>query len=551
MNEYLIRFKAFPGRTFELAVSTTFANLLALAAPIFVILVLNKFISYGVVETLYTLSSGALLSVLFEYLFRRFRYGTADLICADYNKKLPQDSLASLISDRSQIFYLLPKPIIRRLINSYTIINKNYSAKNICVIIDAPFSVFFAAIIYILSPELGILTIVIIFVFIIIIIFSFKTQRQLSSKLKAAQNDLSSLNEFILSNIETIKVYDLKYVNAKYSQEIERQVNFIDSSLTEKQDNIQALIRGGTAVLTVLIVSMGAILVVEGALNIGEMIGINILAARALLPVIAITQQSLGWVQVEEARKLVKELDIIEREKSDGIAIQNFKSHVEIKGISFFYGKSITKIIDNLTFNVSSNKPLCIHGSNGSGKTTLAKILTGQLTPQGGDIFVDGISLKQISKTWWKQQIIYVPQIPEFFNGTLRENFLAYNNKLSANDIRKLIVHVGLEDVIDESPKGIDTNINQIRKVSSIGYRKRLAFARALAFDGKIVVIDDPTIGLDKDGSKIILEILTQMAASNKSIIVFSNDERVFRGCSQFLNLDDGPQADPKSIRNS
>ena len=249
--------------------------------------------------------------------------------------------MASLISDRSQIFYLLPKPIIRRLINSYTIINKNYSAKNICVIIDAPFSVFFAAIIYILSPELGVLTIVIIFVFIIIIIFSFKTQRQLSSKLKAAQNDLSSLNEFILSNIETIKVYDLKNVNAKYSQEIERQVNFIDSSLTEKQDNIQALIRGGTAVLTVLIVSMGAILVVEGALNIGEMIGINILAARALLPVIAITQQSLGWVQVEEARKLVKELDIIEREKPEGIAIQNFKSHVEIKGISFFYRKTL------------------------------------------------------------------------------------------------------------------------------------------------------------------------------------------------------------------
>ena len=80
MNEYLIGFRAFPGRTFELAVSTIFANILALAAPIFVILVLNKFISYGVVETLYTLSSGALLSVLFEYLFRRFRYGTACLL---------------------------------------------------------------------------------------------------------------------------------------------------------------------------------------------------------------------------------------------------------------------------------------------------------------------------------------------------------------------------------------------------------------------------------------------------------------------------------------
>jgi len=456
-----------------------------------------------------------------------------------------------LISDRSQLFYLLPKNVIRRLINSYTIITKNHSAKNICVIIDAPFSVFFAAIIYVLSPELGVLTIVIIFVFVIIIIFSFKTQRRLSSKLKAVQNDLRSLNEFMLSNIETIKVYDIENVNTKYSQEIERRLHFIDSSLSEKQDNVQALIRGGTAVLTVLIVSIGAILVIEGALNIGEMIGINILAARALLPVIAITQQSLGWVQVEEAKNLVKELEIFEREKSDGIAIQNFKANIEIKGISFLYGKSNTKIIDNLTFNLSGNNPLCVHGSNGSGKTTLAKILTGQLTPQGGDIFIDGISLKQVAKTWWKQQIIYVPQIPVFFNGTLRENFLAYNSKLSANDIRKLMLRVGLDNVIDSSPKGIDTNINQIRKLSSIGYRKRLAFARALTFDGKIVLIDDPTIGLDNEGSKIILQILTKMAASDKSIIVFSNDERVFRGCSQFLNLDDGPEAGPKSIRNS
>ena len=93
-------------------------------------------------------------------------------------------------------------------------------------------------------------------------------------------------------------------------------------------------------------------------------------------------------------------------------------------------------------------------------------------------------------------------------------------------------------------------NLDEIPKLSGLGYRKRLAYARALAHDGQVIIIDDPLIGVDEDGVRIILELLTQLVSSKKLIIIISNDERVFKGCGRFLNLDDGGKVKIKNVKN-
>ena len=550
MSGYLGQLAAYPKETLELAISTIVANFLALGPPIFVILVLNKFITYGVRETLYTLASGGLILVALEYYFRRYKYGVAEKLCTRYNNNVSPKDISNLISKNPSIFYLLPVRVLRQLVNSYSLAAKIFTASNVCLLADAPFAIFFAFVIYLISPVLGCITIIFICLFCIILLFGIKQQIAEKEKLKSRRNKFNSLNEFIINNFETIDYHDANHLNSALVRELNAELTFLDNKQSERQDNTQCFIRSGTAILTVLIVAFGAILVVNGELNIGEMIGVNILAARSLVPIIAITQQARGWVELRDAKILIEEFESVKEERTEGIAINNLQAVIELKNVSFSFGGRHGDVIDHLGLEIRPGEPLCIHGSNGAGKSTLARILTGQLQPRNGAVFVDGINLKQISKSWWRQQIIYVPQFPNFFEGTVRQNFLAYNKGLTADNIRKLIFKVGLDKVVDSTPSGIDTNLDEIPKLSALGYRKRLAYARALAHNGQVIIIDDPLIGVDEDGVRIILELLTQLVSSKKLIIIISNDERVFKGCGRFLNLDDGGKVKIKNVKN-
>jgi len=456
-----------------------------------------------------------------------------------------------LISTNPKAFYLLPAQILRRVVSSYSLVTKSYTAKNVCILVDAPFALFFAVVIYLISPELGLITIVFICILGIALILGVKGQLAGLEGIKSTHNRLNTLNEFIIDNFETIHYYDTRNVNSALVKKLDVKLTELNNKQFKNQDHVQCLIRSATAILTVLIVAVGAVLVVKGLLNIGEMIGINILAVRSLLPVIAVTQQAMVWAELRDANKIIKEFNVVGEDNTDGIAIKNLEAIIELKSVSFSYGPRHSLVLDQLDLKIHPGNPLCIHGSNGTGKTTLVRILTGQLSPQNGKILVDGINLEQISKTWWQEQIVYVPQFPQFFEGTIRQNFLAYNKELIADDIRKLVLTVGLDNEIDSTPLGIDTNINEVPKMSSLGYRKRLAYARALAHNGQIVIIDDPTIGMDQEGISIILELITRLAESAKTVIIISNDEKIFRGCSSFLNFDDGSNAEIKNVNNS
>ena len=549
MRGFIKRLTGYPSRTCELFISSSAANIFALGPPIYVILILNKFIAYGVIETLYTLSAGVLILVVLEYYFRRYKYGVAETICKKYSEAHPVKNLSDIISTNPKAINYLSPHILRKVINGYSSIQKNYDAKNLCLLTEAPFALFFVLIIYFISPELGYIMFCFILFFGLSLLLVVKGTPYATAEVKAARNSLNAVSEFVLAKFETIQQFDLAKKTEGTIEKLESNIYRLNNKQSDHQDNIQCVIKVASAFMTILVVGVGAVLVDQGRLNIGEMIGVNILAARSLIPVIGITQQIAVWRDLQAAEMLIKDFDAFTEDENDGIAINNLEATIAVHNVSFSYGARQPFILERLNLEISPGYSLCIHGSNGVGKTTFIKLLLGILSPQNGTIYVDGINLKQISKSWWKTQIIYVPQFPEFFEGTIRQNFVAYNKELSADNIRKLISSVGLDKEIDSTPLGIDTNINDVPKSSSLGYKKRLSYARALAHKGKLVLIDDPTIGMDHEGVRIILGLITQLVTLDKTVVIVSNDDRVRKGCSSFLNLDDGINASIKSIQ--
>ncbi len=142
-----------------------------------------------------------------------------------------------------------------------------------------------------------------------------------------------------------------------------------------------------------------------------------------------------------------------------------------------------------------------------------------------------------MAPAWWRQQVQYAPQEPVLLNGTLAENIRMANPDLPDAALDQIVRSVGLTRFLASTPKGLDTLVNDGGRTLSLGVRRRLALARALATGGNLVILDEPTEGLDADGVAAVHALLHEMAGLGRTVIVVTLDPAILRGVHAMLNL--------------
>ena len=548
MLEIIKRLSSRPILFGEMLLASLFGNLLALVSPIFVILVLNRYIAHGVDTTLATLAIGTVIAISLEYVFRRVRYRFAEALNENADKKQDINTLDAIKNSKAFYFSQFPSVAIRDIISSTETIRQVYSPSNICLLLDVPFALIFLSTLYFLNPILCYITLIFVTAVSLGVLTGILSLRAITQNLRQASGLRAQVIDASVSSPDTIRAFDRSnYMEARWSAAT-NSIHTLSRYIWDRQNRIQSAIRGATALLTVIIISVGALLVVDGNLDVGAMIGANILAARALMPIVGLSQQVDGWVRAGQARRSLADFVQIPRERKSGTAINKYSGNIEVKNMTFTYPNLGLTLIDEINFSVNAGEVLCISGRNSSGKTTLAKLLTGLLDPSKGQILAGGIDLQQIAPDWWRQQIMYLPQEPYFMNGSIRENFNAFNPDLTAQEIRKLLVDVGLESLADESPGGLDQPVGKAGTNFSLGVRRRLALARALSHDGPLAILDEPTEGIDAIGASYVYRIMNDMVRNGKTIIACSHDREIIRGAHLFLDLDERPRPIIKDI---
>jgi len=548
MIEILKRLTSRPILFSEMLFASLFGNLLALVSPIFVILVLNRYIAHGVDTTLATLTIGTVIAIILEYIFRRVRYRFAEVINKNVDRQ--QDINSFFISKNSKAlsFSQIPSETIRDIITSTESVRQVYSPSNICLLLDVPFAILFLSTLYFLNPVLCYITFIFVAAVSMAVLTGILSLRVPIQKMRQASGLRVQVIDALVSSPDTIRMFDRSnFLETRWLAATD-SLRTLSRFIGDRQYRIQSAIRSASALLTVLIISVGALLVVDGKLDVGTMIGANILAARALMPIVGLSQQVDIWVRAGQARRSLANFAQIPLERKSGTAINNYSGNIEVKNMTFTYPNMGSTLIDEINFSVSAGEVLCISGRNGSGKTTLAKLLAGLLDPGRGQILAGGIDLQQIAPDWWRQAIMYLPQEPHFMNGSIRENFNAFNPDLTTPEIRKLLVDVGLEFLADESPGGLDQPVGKSGFNFSLGVRRRLALARALSHDGPLVILDEPTEGIDAIGASYVYKIMNEMVRNKKTIIACSHDRDIIRGAHLFLDLDEGSRPIIKDI---
>jgi ATP-binding cassette subfamily C protein LapB len=541
MNEFFRRLKLTPGLALEIGLASLFANTLALAAPLFVIQVLNRYVAHGVDATLATLTTGVLLAIGLEYAFRKIRLRLGRAISAGPDTNIASAGFNILLKVKASALERIPQGQRQQIISATSSIEKAYGSGNIGAVFDVPFALLFVGVLFLLSPILsGIVTCFLAIVFIIGTISALRLQKD-TRQLIQASGATNALIRSVTAEIDTVRAFNASsFLGKLWATQLDK-VQGLRRAMEARQGGTQAIIQTATALMSVLIVSVGATLVVAGELDVGAMIGANILAARALMPISRFSQLGATFAEASESILILKEFAKLPLESESGSFKSTYKGGLEFKDVAFVFPGAATPLFESLSLTLKPGTISVIRGSNGTGKTTLTRLITGILEPVRGHILADGLDLRQASSEWWRRQIVYMPQEPTLLNTTIRENLMTVNPEMDPQQLLKAITAAGLTSYLDQGPQGLETQVTDNGRNLSLGIRRRLALARALTTDGMLVVFDEPTEGLDSEGVSCVYSTMKDLATRGRTIIVVSHDPKIAKGAQIAIDLNIKP----------
>lgn len=206
-------------------------------------------------------------------------------------------------------------------------------------------------------------------------------------------------------------------------------------------------------------------------------------------------------------------------EKFGNVSLKKPKGEVTFKNVTFGYkNEEVTLKNFNVTFN--PGKKIAVVGKSGQGKSTLFNLITRIFDPEKGDVYLDGVKLKDLTEESIRKNISVIRQEPFLFNRTIKENFKVINPKITLNQIRRYCMMAYLDDYVQSLPKKYDTLLGEGGVNLSGGQKQRLSIARSLAKESKVILFDEATSALDNESQGYVKRVIDDLVKDHTVIII-------------------------------
>ena len=363
-----------------------------------------------------------------------------------------------------------------------------------------------------------------------------------SHSVQEEQSRISTLIQETFSGIRVVKAYSReKEIKQKFNESIEEykkrkmKLVFINALF---MPTITFLI----GLSTLLCIYIGGLMTYNNELTLGEIVAFIFFVNNLTWPF-----ASVGWVTslIQRAAASQERINDFMQEVPSVInsnhAPFNFQGKIEFKNVTFTYPNSGITAVKNLSFKINKNESFAIVGNTGSGKSTVLNLLMRQFDPSEGDIFIDGINLKEINIHDFRKQTGVIPQDIFLFSDSIGNNIKFGSNKpdISEKELIEITKKAHVYHNIEAFPDKFDTLLGERGVNLSGGQKQRVSIARALIRKPALLIMDDCLSAVDTETEEIILKNLKNDQNVHTSVIV-SHRISSLRNANKIIVLEDG-----------
>jgi len=305
--------------------------------------------------------------------------------------------------------------------------------------------------------------------------------------------------------------------------------------------------------VTVATVFWGVYLIHAGQLSLGGLIAVVILAGRAIAP---LGQVASLAVRIQQARSAFDGLQALverpsEREADRSyLALPGARGELAFESVDFAHDRSGPALFRGLSLRLRPGEKVALLGRTGSGKSTLLRLAAGLYAPTAGMVRIDGIEARQVDPAELRAVVGLMPQSPRLFLGSLRDNLELARADRPPDDARLVAVlrALGLDTLIARHPRGLDMQLGEDGAGLSGGQKQLVALARILLRDPRVVLLDEPSSGLDQTTERAVLTALAEWCR-DRTLVVATHRPAALELVDRIVVLEqgqvvlDGPRA--------
>ena len=350
----------------------------------------------------------------------------------------------------------------------------------------------------------------------------------LSKKIKTIQrsviqetNKMSGAITESLRNIEFVKSMGLTWPEIKRLRTFTGNIFNLEMQKVRKIRTLTFLQKSVLLLLKESILFILLWLIFRNVLTTGELIAMQFISTRIMFPLQDLGSIILAYREAEASLQIFSNLMKKEPEfrPEEPVDIGEIEK-LRFEDVSFRYRKADHDAIENLSFSAGLGETIAFVGPSGCGKSTLVKLLVGLYSPTRGTIYFDDVTAREIRYNRMRRQLGFVTQDTQLFSGSVRANLQFVKPEATDEEILAALKKASSLRLVEESPAGLDTILGEGGKMVSGGEKQRLAIARALVRNPRILIFDEATSALDSLTEEEITDTLREISAGKKQIIL-------------------------------
>jgi ATP-binding cassette, subfamily B, bacterial len=271
-----------------------------------------------------------------------------------------------------------------------------------------------------------------------------------------------------------------------------------------------------------MLLGIGGHMVLDHQLNVAQLIVFFLYLNRFFAPIQLLVQQyttlQQGRSSIIRLRELLEITPTVD-ELPNATILPSIEGRITFEHVNFAYLEG-EPVLHDVNLEISPGESVAFVGPTGAGKSTMAKLANRFYDPTSGRVLLDGIDIKTVTLRSLRSQLGVVPQEPFLFAGSIRTNLSFGHPEATDEDIETAVDVVGLRDLVDRLPEGLDTPVHERGQTLSAGERQQLALARAFLARPRVLILDEATSSLDLQSETVIERALDRLLEGRSAILI-------------------------------